>query len=325
MIKELFIGKDTTYGEKQSGGVVANMNEINDLEEGAIALFDDKNNFIPAAVVAGALVGVSQFKIVIGTSEGVRHSQLIDRNAFYQKKPYKAAVKQKSFIGQDGASGSLNLPGTLIVGDVATLLVSDTTSRTGSIADDRQYHYEEAVASGDTAALLVGRLVAQINADVDGIVNATIVGAGLGIELEAKEEATIFEIGGDELFRISDIWELGAGNSLEMIDGHGTARMMNELESEATIGMGDQNRTHLSRFWYKVGSKIEAENYLTYDFEWSHETRHVRNHNVRIKSLGIALPTGAGIVATLDTILGVLLDNNPPAMGSGTGQPPLTA
>jgi hypothetical protein len=321
----LVVAKPTVaYAAKTGGGTIANIYEINLLAPGAIAIFTEENVLVTTSTSAPSLVGTQQFWIAMGSLDG--HAAIktapIDRNAFHQlKTAYVAPAKQVTIVGENSAgNGSLNLPVTLVTDTSAFLRVAKMT---GTYQAGDKLSYEVPVAVGETGHTLVTKMVALINNNPESIVVAAAVvdtGVNVGISLTSKEFGVAFEVGKAELFANATVWKDGLGTSVTVVQGQGTLAQLAQLESEADITTrGKSNSMGQQHLWWKQPSELEfaaATNFVTYNFKWKTEHNvgaYVKDATINHAVVGIA--TGDGLIATFDTILGLL--SQAPETGSG--------
>ena len=65
----LLVTKDVAYASNGAAGTISGMNEIDLLEEGAVAIFNDKNVLVPA-IPADTLDDSKYFIIAVGQASG---------------------------------------------------------------------------------------------------------------------------------------------------------------------------------------------------------------------------------------------------------------
>lgn len=311
-MKHLFIAKDAIYASKIGGGVISGIAEVTSLADGAIAFFTEAGALITVANVA-AYTGTKTY-LGVGTgavATGAKLSIMIDRTVSYkQKSAYIAPVLQRSFVGNDGSTGALNFPGTLVPGSIAEILVVDTNVPVNNTIEAKKFRYQYVVRVGDTNAIIVTALIAKINADVDRIVSATVVGSQVGIQLDSLVTGGTFTVGTAEILADADIIYGGTSNSLAFKPGNGTPAQMLVMENELASHEGKTNAIWTPQLYYSVTSLVVAgKTYDIYDIKWNQDFKNAINSAVATtQHVIVAIPAGnvtAG-QASFETIIATL-------------------
>lgn len=314
MAFELLVTKDVAYAAKRGGGVIANINEVTLLDCGAIAIFSvDTGKLVLPSTPSATIARHKEFRFVVNYGNNDQHLiwsqpfKEVDISAVPYKLAYEAPQKQRSFLGNDGAVGGLFLPLTLVPNTIGTVnIINTTVLRSAGLT---YFSYDVKVKGGDTPTLYVARVVSTINADVRCPVTATIVGAGLGIRLDAKDFNESFEFSGSGILEDATKEELGVSNSLLMKVGAGTPDSLMEYEDKINGIRGFNNRLMAKNLWFSLPNIVDGG--LTYD-QYAFITDHMREvssmrTHTQVKSLIVAIPVGATSQADFETILDLIL------------------
>ncbi len=316
-MKHLFVVKDVVYASKIGGGVIASAAEMNQLAAGAIAFFTEANALITTANVA-AYTG-SRCWLAVGSGDvtkGARISIMIDRAVKQKTKTaYVAPVLQRSFIGNNGTTGALNLPATLIPGTTADIVIVDTLAPVNNTIEATKYRYQHVVTISDTANTIITSLIAQINADPDAIVDATVVGSQVGIQLDDnRSSGGTFSIGVSEILADATITADGTNNSLNFKPGNGTPAHITKVETETASHEGKTNGIWYANLYYNVPTEVVVgATYDVYDFKWNQDNYNSINASVATtQHIIVAFTAGAATAgqASFDTIIATLFTNS---------------
>ena len=327
-MKHILVNKSIAYAAKVGGGTITK-NEINLLDTGAIAVFTEEGVLVTAANAATVLDDVKKFYMAVGNQAAASKSIItvpIPRTGTnYTKTEYLAPVQLVKFVGNDGTIGALNYP-TLIARDEATLKIIDTTPglRTiGSVSRQEIFRYGTSVRTGDTAAAITLRIIANINADPDRIVNAAGVNSNTGISLTAIGAGTTFSVALDGILINATVEqpEGTVGASVAMRFGKGTYDQVASLEDLYSVERGQTNRTHLAGLYYTANSLAVAGatyDIYTFTFNGSREISTGRQETYHFDIL-VAMPDAATQQANFETIMaemfGGLVATSPAEIG----------
>lgn len=319
-MKEIVIAKAVTYSAKVGGGTISGYNEVDLLLPGAVAIFTEDEVLITTATLPAAIANVKQFYIAVGQTDknGSNRSyvsQLVDRSAFHRSYcAYVAPVNQAIYVGYDGAAGTLNLPGTLIPGTIASMSIG--VEKEGVEPHVMWSSYQHMVTSVDTDTTIVTDLVAQINADTRPWAKwtAAVIGVSpnLGISITSTENGQILLSSVDELLQYAT-----RGILTPIVYGKGTPAQIAAEELETSSQDGNTNRVLYPAQFYSKPSQVDTTaQYATYTFEWEQERR--QNHNAKagfIKKLTVAVPAGTQLTALTTIFTTILLQA--PNQGNG--------
>lgn len=317
-MKRILITKNVAYSAKIGGSTISGYKEINLLDAGAIAIFTEDNRMLTAAnanTVLNAQPDTKAIYIAVGSgvsTDGAKMSGLIDREtANVILSGYIAPVKQYSFIGDNGTSGSLNLP-TFAAGASFMVRVVDVSAGTQPPKAWKSWEFVTVAGGSNTAAITA--LIAMINADPNNdLVTATVVGSQTGIKLTAKNFGQTFEMAVSGVLQGANLDEFGTINlsggtaaSISPTFGRGTAEQVAALEFECNPVEGDTNRVYQPAKWFtRASDVVTSTNYEIWVVNWTQ--KQVRPTGINIPSrplVVLAIPSGATTIplTTLGTI-----------------------
>jgi len=306
-MKRIFPLADVVYAAKVGGGTIANMNELDLLAKGAIAIFAEGALI---DITAPVFDDIKEFYVAIGVQDSetlvLKSPNIIRREARVDSCPYVASVNERQFVGNDGATGALNFPGTLVEGTQAILNIF---ARRDGALDETQfpYRFEYTLLVGATNAIVLAGVKALIDAKIAEndplfpIASVTIVGVNVGLRLDAKYGMK-FQIGRDGIFVNSTIEKEGASNSLNMFIGRGLGAQVAALEEEYSDSRGNANKVHLpAKFFSGSFLTNTAINYDQWVISWYEEKNgtHVRDMQNE-QTLILAVPDGAATFEAAD-------------------------
>jgi hypothetical protein len=302
---DLIVGKDVAYKTKTGGGTIADINEVDLLAPGAVAIFAESGLMVETATTAAALADVKSFRIAVGRATDVKVSQLIDRDAFHRAKcAYQAAVLQLVTLTP------LNLPATFTANEEGEITVYQRQPGIEPAVAKERFSVSATIV--DTPTTYLQKMVDKINAG-SKFVNAVIVTPGVSFTLEAKKKNQTFEVGalgvlGNAVitYTTPPVFSVGDGDDLVL------------LESEGQIYDGDTSPYWFPRQLFSQPDEVvSAETYVCYQFNWEQESMSaINSQNSTIQGLSMFLPDGAAVVADIDTILATLVTVIP-STGSG--------
>lgn len=311
-MKQILVNRSIAYAAKVGGGTITK-NEINLLDTGAIAIFTEAGVLVTAANAATALDDVKKFSIAVGNQNAASKSIIsvpIPRvGTDYTKQIYVAPVQLTKFIGNDGTIGALNYP-TLIAGQEAFIKIINTTSglRTvGAVEEQEIFRHSTVVKTGDTAAAITLRLIADINANPDRIVNATGVNSNTGINLTTIVIGTTFSIALDGILINATVEqpEGTVGSSVAMKFGENTSDQILSLEDLYSVERGNMNRISLPQLYYTANNlTVSGTTYDTYTFKYN-GVRQIATgeQNTSPFEIIVAMPVSATQQANFETIM----------------------
>ena len=302
---DLIVGKDVAYKTKTGGGLIADINDVDLLAPGAVAIFAESGLMVETTTTAAALADVKSFRIAVGRATDVKVSQLIDRDAFHRAKcAYQAAVLQVTTLTP------LNLPVTFAANEEGEVVIYQRQAGIEPAVSKERFSVSS--TSIDTPTTYLIKVVAKINAG-SKYADAVIVTPGVSFTLTAKKKNMTFEVGVNGVLSNAIItyttpatFSQGDGDDLFL------------LESEGQVYDGDT-----SPYWFpkqlfsQPDEVVSAETYVCYQFNWEQESMSaINSQNSTIQGLSMFLPDGAAIVTAIDTILGTLVTVIP-STGSG--------
>ena len=332
---ELFVTlASVAYKAKEGGGSISGINEVDLLAQGAIAVFidDPDHTMIASNAAADAHASAQEFFFAIGMLTGKpsaeihsKRSKTIRKDGLQViKKNYAAPAKKNIKVGYNSgtATGSLNLPSTLVVGSVATLKVYRENNETvGSPLDGNMQNrglmvdsilVSDYVRASDTADTLIARIVASINAHPNNTGSKTWVtasvlgtsGAGtLAINLAGQLNYQDFNVAKDDILANATVTV-----TTELDYGHGASVQVAEMETHARVIDGETNRVHLPTYYFNQPIAVVAgATYTTYTFRWNAKTGIPSPYTPSTEmEFVIAVPDADTIETNIDTILAAL-------------------
>lgn len=319
-MNKILVAKSTTYGAKIGGGVIADINETNQLLDGAIAIFSETGVLLTAANVVASMADKKRIYIAVGSgsaTQGADIAEMIPRlKTNFIKKDYVAPAKVRQFIGSNGTSGDFNEPATLVAGTEAFVRITDLSSGLLTTGQDTK-RYSEVVLEGDTITTVMTRLIAQINADVDAIVTATAVGAITGVQLDAKNFSVNFAISLDGILisATTDSAEspvTGTSAAVALNEGSGTYTQVLATEKLFSPQMGNTNKIMQPDLWYSRGFKaVSGATYDLYNIAWMGKKPHTVNGDMNTIAMEVivALPDGATSQAAVEAVFAEVFGN----------------
>jgi hypothetical protein len=277
---ELFCFNDEALNDSS----VADINDIDDLIANSGSFFLEDGTFIAGDEGSGALAG-RKFFFVGGVSTNnptngvvLRKSRVVaNPPAVCVKKSYIAPVDKIIEVGYNGSSGSLNLPGSLVVGTVATLKVFKTEDfNTAEPIGNRMSNFgvringlnvAVRVTATHTATTLMEAVRDAINNNpANDFVSAAVTGAGatLNLELTGTKTGQSFYVAVDDLLADATVT-----TTTDITYGHGTPQQIIEIENLANIENGDEARIKFASKFWQVPSQVNTSlMFLTYELQW---------------------------------------------------------
>jgi hypothetical protein len=317
-MEHLLVAKDVAYTSKLGGGTIADQFEGDLLADGALVVYDDDGNIVTSGTAAAALNDCVEFSIALGALTAANTPlRTFPINRFslsnFTKNVYAAPTNQVGFIGNDGAAGALSLPGTLVVGTVATVIITDTSKGYVDAANTRVYQYK--LVGTPTAQLILEGLRDLINADSGLDVTAAVVGANVGLSITANNNDLTFNLGVSDILVDATITNDGSSNSVNRYSGVGTPAQLTKMQFEGDINLGKSNTLGQGELYFTKPDYVAAAGtYTVYTFQ----SRKTGNNVTRVMDSGpvminLAVPSGAGALITeLDAIFALLVPAGTP-------------
>lgn len=306
-MKQILIAKEVAYLAKIGGGSITGVSNMNELADGALAIFTKEGVMVNAT--ASNIGTAEEIYFARGSGDatkGAYLSELIpiaDMHVLWQN--YAAPVNQVIVIGADNAgNGDANV-GTIAKGDEASMRIIKTNGQQFTILDTKRYSYT--AKTGDTEALVLAGLVDKINADTDSIVVAAMLGV-VGFSLTTKDPNDAFTVTVDDLVADATVLTFGNASSstipVASFPGFGTPAQITALESEFSTNRGNTKSELLTSSFYSKATDVDsAETYAGYAITW--QSKHVESQDVTNKwrKVIVPYPDGATIgVTNLDAI-----------------------
>lgn len=282
---------------------ISSVDDVHLLTEGALAIFDDKNRMLTVANVVANMADTKEVRYVTKYGGQLHWSNFITReHATLEAMPSLAAVRQRFFIGNDVAGGALNLPGTLVAGMTAHIrIIRNVPQREGAL---NKQNIEYTVKTGDTPLIVITALVNKINARSDRFANASVVGVGVGIQLDTIEFGEVLTVGLDGILESADIRTGGVGNSIAINYGRGTFDQIEYLEKEHSVRSGNTAQVELASYWFKRQNvAVTGTLYDTYTINHNRYHRSASAlESATNQTLIVAMPNGAAMQGPLEII-----------------------
>ena len=325
---QVIVGLNKAYAAKRGGGTIAGYWEAHLLDTGAIAIFDEANNLIQIGTTLAEIALVQKFYIAQGNIAQANTPKVtmpIDRNAFTQwYNDYRAPVLQTWRVGEVASVGSLNLPGTILNGTYATVVITDRPG-TG-YTPNATNRYTIALSTADTSATVITRLRDLINADPSAIVTATILDDATNtyLQLAAKVASTIFEVGTDDSLAYATRSKDGVNGTVNGFQGYGTQEKVAAALVEDSISRGGSTLTSGGVPYYTNPDVLDGQSGLTFvgwTIQWKEEaTRAATVIQTAIPTVAFFVQVGAAGLANITTIMNLLfMSPSSEAGGSASG------
>jgi hypothetical protein len=127
-MKQILIGKNVNYAASKASATADTATSPELLRDGAIGFYlESTNALIPAA--GTGLSTAKKFFIAQGTATGCIVTPILDKRSTFKQvfnEDYTAPVRQVSYVGYNGSSGSLTTP-TIVENDEAYIKIIETT------------------------------------------------------------------------------------------------------------------------------------------------------------------------------------------------------
>lgn len=310
-IGQLLIGKSVAYAAKVGGGTIANMADVINLVDGAVAFFGEDGNLITAAA---NFADQKIFYIFVGgvDSSKLRKSKPIVRHeAIFNASAYSAPVKEVRYVGDDGTNAyDVNLPSTLVVDTFAYLNITGTNNGNTGMNKSRRYEYK--VKTGDTKANVVNGLVSIINADTDKFVTAAAidaasVNAGISLTSNDYDFTFVMSVGGI----LSNATISKQTNTVYCDYGIGRGLQVAAMEDELIINEGNGNYTFMNDSFFSYTKQADTSaTYKTYNINWDYTAKYPASSQMAVPQyLTLCVVTGASQITNLDTLFAAAFGN----------------
>lgn len=327
-MRRLLVFKDTAYGAKAGGGTIANLGEVDQLADGAIAIFCDghsptanrgEGTLVTAAGptdAAGFITDLPNaikrtgYRIYMGTAAGYPTlvSHLIPFGNAYNFRNDVAGTAQVIGVGDDGAgNGSMNTP-TLTAGQQAHIRIQSESD--GILPPTYVWNFTANVITGSDADSLIADLVAQINAHPEASQYITAGGINLlptaGFTITADNVNETWEVTLSGVFEDATVDATGNTDTVAPVFSTGLASQVSELWEEYKAELGGTSQQYLpSQFFSLPNPVVSGVAYELYSFNTQFNKRIASGYKVGItdQSVELAVPDSATFQANLNTIL----------------------
>jgi len=328
MIGMQLIGQDKAYLAKRGGGVIANVNEINQLDAGAVAIIDGQKLINTVA----ALTDSKSVQIAVGSSTqelGAVLSKRIERQSSdfkenYSFKAYAAPRSEVLYIGDNGDNlTDIVLPISLLVGEEVSATIRDTSNNTIPEGVIKTANYS--IKNGDTKGTVINGLVAAINKLNMGVATAiTPTTANAGIKFVGAKVGVRYKINlggllvGTSMF--SKFNEAGsvittANAPVAPFIGTGTYELIKEQANYLSTVFGDTSRNMLREELFNskdaINDAVFGTNYDTFTFNYSLSGYYTTTTRSSVPQFfQLVIPTGVAVVSVLQGLfLGVVAES----------------
>lgn len=312
--------KDVAYAAKVGGGAIAGYDDVNLLEPGAIAFFNEQGGLVDLTASAADIADSKFFTAVVGRADDTSVVTMIPRKGVKDVNVvnYRAATKVVHTIG--GITAQLSVPFTT-EGEVSIKVDDVTFSSKGQFPSVRASAYKKATTTNEE---FVDSLVAKLNAAEPEFIVATKVKDGtdtyFGIEITPINDDIFLDVS------VTDMWE-SASNTITTAAVHsiGKGSDILQMEKDFSTEEGNGNYIDYTTEHYKRGFEVDASagyDVVTVLWEGTHSSP-TRSHNVMINRLAIAClesasadtppasnQTAGEILALLDIIIGAAYDTD---------------
>lgn len=310
------VANDIVLSYDGSSAITDAHQELDTLAPGAIAFFVEDGTVLTAANAVATLAGQKHVYVAQGglTADDLKINKIIRSPASaYKKATYVAGTKHVIQVGENAATGtgSLNLPGSLVVGDILGIRVIQTVP-TRELSDDK-WRYEVTYKTGDTTGTLLARLVALINADDTIDVTAAVLGSDVGISISADNVNEVFEVTTDGVLGDATVYTDGTGDSVAVIYSVGSAADVAKLVEETAPEQGNTNKLVLADKYYNMNENNSASGtYDLYTAEWDNVQRaagaKIRSETKQELIIATIQNPSTWVEATMDTIMAAIFN-----------------
>lgn len=318
-MKQAVVTRNVAYALNNAGSpaAITSINAINTLDTGSLAIFTEGGVLVTAANMGTVLDDVRKCYFAVGNQQSAATAKSMITVPFprigsvtYNKQTYTAPVKLRKFIGSDGTVGSLNMP-TYYNGSVATLKITDTTPGLRTVTTEylpEQFRYQYTGIPGDTNNTMITKLIAAINLDPDRIVDLTVVGSQVGIQIDARNFGTTFAISLDDALVGATVEQPEGsvvGASVAINYGIGTYDAVQSLEDNYSVERGNTNRTYFPiQYYSNPALSLSGSTYNLYTIEWD-DYRSMPNgfQPTNRFEIVVAIPTGTALATSFETIM----------------------
>ena len=279
-MRQLFIAGNVAYSS-----AATDTKKLDKLENGAIGIFDSTGKLVSAA-----LTTLKDYVTIALGRKDKPHLIMDEVNLAslsVVKGEYSAATK---FTAQ------MTIPEPVVGKDYTIILVKE-----GCVFNERSnWTFTERAVEGDTAETIANRIVKMAEANkvnngvgasnAAGVITFTAAKAGVGYKV----------IGADAMIAVKP------ASVTEGVAAYGDKAYVQNLASEAAAGKGFNytSRDGDTDIYPGYPEEVAADSYTIYTLRFANPRKSKTRDEVVNQILQIAVPTGAGQIATLDTIFG---------------------
>lgn len=312
------------YAARTGGGVIAGINDLNNLANGSLVVFEETGAIVDAIMPAPT---AEKVYICLGrTVGGVYRSAVIDRDSLrWEKQDYVAPVAKIMYLGYDGATaGATNL--TTVAGDYEDEeFTIDLLDPTVGVNDPKRVitRINYTATATDNDEDIIDGLVANWNANAEAAAMATAAkvgatGATLGIRFTGVTVGVDFNLTFRgpievstrvEYLLINGAYSAASLTAVACNKGRGTAAEVLVLETRYAADQGKNDTAGVTPGMWTVPSRVVAgATYTYFNLSWvmdRGDTPSQKSHN-NTQELIIAVPDADAVETALDTILAAL-------------------
>lgn len=306
-MENVLVLKDLLYGKDNAGGVtvVADLSDVDTLEDGAIGIFGARNGALLGAAADADYVDEKEFIMAWNVGGVIRRTKPIVRQGIKRLDigDYVAPVFHTVQAG--GVTAALKFGfADSDVGDVSIKVTDRTFSGMYATHINDASVYKKATMTIENT---VDALVVKLNANTNLPVIATKItgGAGIfGITIQSQTRGQILSLMGDGLLEGMNRDVDGTNASVLPVVGAGVAVDVLQHEKDASMNWGNANYRELTEeFYSQANATVALATYKSLTFQEELPKPYLGETNVK-PSFTIYLPEAA---ATLNTaVLAVL-------------------
>lgn len=303
-MRHSFIINEKEYAAN-SGTAASRIDLAYNLKKGSIAFYN--SNGVLLDKTASNIAG-SEVIIAMGLGDNRVKTLIIDRDTFKYVQTaasggtnYKAAANKVAIVGGDGSTYKLNLPTTIIAGDVATVSIYNTSRLSKGV--DSIIHYTVPMVGGETALQVITKVAAAINGNAKSIVSAAAYNTNTGITITGTKGYN-FKVRVSGILESADVLEHNLVNG-EVVSytsgvtayekGRGTYAQAVEAEMEDEVLRGKTNYPTEGNLFYTGESlAVSTNTYNVFEASYKMNTESVKHSMDAIVDLVIYVNSDTG-------------------------------
>jgi len=297
-MNKMYVLKDVAFGTKVGGGIVADINEVDELAPGATAFFNEKGVYLTAILLAtpATLADQKTVTMAVGRNDGGTQIFTVPRkDVDVNRGNFRAFTRPTINVG--GVTAQLNLPITG-TGDVS-IKINDTTHTSAfNIRTKNVSVYKTAAMSAEN---VVDELVTRINKItwLSAVkLNAT---TNYGIAITPTQDQVTISVHASEMIADADI-----SIATDFVYGQGVGTDVLQMEKDFSTEEGNSNPIDWNAEYYPRVMEVNPNgNYDLVSLKWvgQHQTpttfKNVMNNNLVFSSVNGATNQSATLVVAL--------------------------